>query len=67
MNEKLEELEKIRAHITALQDECDKMYNDYMDNTPELKEIKDEVFDYVFNNTLYVYRKIKDTLSEEEH
>ena len=67
MNEKLEELEKIRAHIAALQDECDKMYNDYMDNTPELKEIKDEVFDYVFNNTLYVYRKIKDTLSEEEH
>lgn len=62
MNEKLEELEKVRAHITALQDKCDKMYNEYMDNTPELKDIEDEVFDYVFNNTLYVYNNIRDVL-----
>ncbi len=62
MNEKLEELKKVRAHVTALQAECDKVYDEYMDNTPELEEIQDEVFDYVFNNTQYVYNNIRGVL-----
>lgn len=62
MNKKLEELEKVRAHITKLQNECNKLYNEYKENTPEVEDIEDKVFDYVFNNTLYVYTEIKEVL-----
>jgi len=60
---KLEELEEIKNTISILQRKSDTIYEQFIDGVPE--SIHDYVFDYLFNDTLWVKHEIKKVLDEE--
>jgi hypothetical protein len=60
---KLEELEKIKNTISILQRKSDTIYEKFIDDVPE--SIHDYVFDYLFNDTLWVKHEIKKVLDKE--
>ena len=62
----LEELQLVKAKINCLQQEIDKIYNDYC-STVNVCDIEDELFDYIYNNTQYVYHGIKAKLEKNEN
>ena len=61
---KLEELEEIKNTIGILQNECDSIYEEFIDGVPSC--IHDYIFDYAFNDVLWVRHTIKKVLDEEE-
>jgi hypothetical protein len=61
---KLEELEEIKNTISILQRKSDTIYEKFIDDVPE--SIHDYVFDYLFNDILWVKHEIKKALNEEE-
>ncbi len=60
---KLEELEDIRNTIGISQNKCDSLYIDYIRDIPSC--IHDYVFDYLFNDTLWVRHEIEKVLGEQ--
>jgi hypothetical protein len=60
---KLEELEEIKNTISILQRKSDTIYEQFIDGVPE--SIHDYIFDYLFNDTLWVKHEIKKVLDEE--
>jgi hypothetical protein len=63
---KLQELEMTKAIVSQLQEEQDKAYKELVAKV-NVDGIEDEVFDYIFNNTQYVYHDIKSKLEEDEN
>jgi len=66
MPTKLQELEITKAIVSRLQEEQDKAYKELVAKV-DIDGIEDEVFDYIFNNTQYVYHDIKSKLEEDEN
>jgi len=64
MTTKLQELEITKAIVSRLQEEQDKAYKELVAKV-DIGGIEDEVFDYIFNNTQYVYHDIKSKLEDE--
>jgi len=60
---KLEELEEIKNTISILQRKSDTIYEQFIDGVPSC--IHDYIFDYLFNDTLWVKHEIKKVLDEE--
>ena len=61
----LQELQLVKTIISQLQEEQNKVYDDFIAKV-DVDGIEDEVFDYVFNNTQYVYNAIKAKLDKNE-
>tara|TARA_R110000803_G_scaffold90041_1_gene157348 strand:+ start:661 stop:858 length:198 start_codon:yes stop_codon:yes gene_type:complete len=62
----LEELQQVKTVISQLQEEQEKVYDDFIEKI-DIGGIEDEVFDYIFNNTQYVYHDIKAKLDKDEN
>jgi hypothetical protein len=62
---KLQQLEITKTIISGLQEETNKVYDEFTTKV-DITGIEDEVFDYLFNNTQYVYHDIKSKLEENE-
>jgi hypothetical protein len=62
----LEVLELVKITISELQSSQNKVYDEFI-NKVNVDGIEDEVFDYIFNNTQYVYHDIKSKLEEDEN
>lgn len=62
---KLQQLEITKTIISGLQEETNKVYDEFTAKV-DITGIEDEVFDYLFNNTQYVYHDIKSKLEENE-
>lgn len=62
----LEELQQVKTVISQLQEEQEKVYDDFIEKV-DIDGIEDEVFDYIFNNTQYVYHDIKAKLDKDEN
>lgn len=67
MNKKLELIQKTKESIQKLSDRQDELYNDLVDELGIDCEdkIKDYVFDYIFNGTMYVWHDIEKQFSDE--
>jgi hypothetical protein len=61
---KLEELDERKNTIGILQNKCDSIYEEFIDGVPSC--IHDYIFDYLFNDILWVKHEIKKVLDEEE-
>jgi hypothetical protein len=62
----LQELQLVKTIVSRLQEEQNKVYDDFIAKV-DVDGIEDEVFDYVFNNTQYVYNDIKAKLDKNEN
>ena len=62
----LQELQLVKTIISRLQEEQNKVYDDFIAKV-DVDGIEDEVFDYVFNSTQYVYHAIKAKLDKNEN
>lgn len=67
MNKKLQLIQKTKESIRKLSDRQDELYNDLVDELGIDAEdrIKDYVFDYIFNGTMYVWHDIKKEFGDE--
>jgi len=67
MNKKLELIQKTKESIRKLSDRQDELYNDLVDELGIGAEdrIKDYVFDYIFNGTMYVWHDIEKEFDDE--
>jgi hypothetical protein len=61
----LQELQLVKTIVSRLQEEQNKVYDDFIAKV-DVDGIEDEVFDYVFNSTQYVYNDIKAKLDKNE-
>ena len=62
----LQELQLVKTIVSQLQEEQEKVYDDFITKV-NVDGIEDEVFDYIFNNTQYVYHAIKAKLDKNEN
>ena len=62
----LQELQLVKTIVSQLQEEQNKVYDDFIAKV-DVDGIEDEVFDYVFNSTQYVYNAIKAKLDKNEN
>ena len=67
MNKELQLIQKTKEAVEDLSNQQDKLWNDLLD---ELgidgdAEMKDYIFDYVYNNTQYVWHDIEKEFSDE--
>jgi hypothetical protein len=62
----LQELQLVKTIVSRLQEEQNKVYDDFIAKV-DVDGIEDEVFDYVFNSTQYVYNDIKAKLDKNEN
>jgi len=60
---KLQQLELAKTKISGLQKEANKVYDEFIAKV-DITGIEDEVFDYMFNDTLWVFHDIKKKLNE---
>jgi len=60
---KLQQLELAKTKISGLQKEANKVYDEFITKV-DITGIEDEVFDYMFNDTLWVFHDIKKKLNE---
>jgi hypothetical protein len=60
---KLQQLEEIKNTISILQRKSDTIYEQFIDGVPE--SIHDYVFDYLFNDILWVKHEIEKVLDKE--
>ena len=67
MNKKLEKIQKTKESIQKLSDRQDELYNDLVDELGIDSEdrVKDYVFDYVYNNTQYLWHDIEKEFGDE--
>jgi hypothetical protein len=62
----LQELQLVKTIVSRLQEEQNKVYDDFIAKV-DVDGIEDEVFDYIFNSTQYVYNVIKAKLDKNEN
>mgnify|MGYP000508206037 CR=1 FL=1 len=60
---KLQQLEHTKTIISRLQEEANKVYDEFIAKV-DITGIEDEVFDYMFNDTLWVFHDIQKKLNE---
>jgi len=67
MNKKLEQIQKTKESIQKLSERQDELYNDLVDELGIDSEdrVKDYVFDYVYNNTQYLWHDIEKEFGDE--
>jgi len=67
MNKKLQLIQETKESIRKLSDRQDELYNDLIDELgiDGEERMKDYVFDFVYNNTKYVWHDIEKEFGDE--